>query len=294
MFDVIVVGAGPIGLNTAIKVSEEGKSVLIIEAENFLGGQLTRLYPEKEIVDIKGIPSIKAKDYIASLVSKVNNQDKIEVKLSEKVNEIKDHIVVTNKGQYEAKYIVITIGLGTTTPRPMGLEGEKECSNILYSLQSLETLKNKEVLVLGGGDSALDWTKEISNISDHVTIIHRRKEFRGDFNTIKDIKNVIVKTPFIPVKIIKNANKLEALVIRNVETNDEETLCADYVFVNYGNIPMVNTFNFASINNGLAVNNDFKVNDFTFAIGDIARYESKKNRIEPGLEELSHILPLIK
>ena len=293
MFDVIVVGAGPIGLNTAIKVSEKGKSVLIIEAEDFLGGQLTRLYPEKEIVDIKGIPSIKAKDYIASLVNKVENDKNITTKLKEKVLSIDEHTVTTNKDKYEAKYIIVAIGLGTTTPRPMGLEGENECKNILYSLQDLSTLKNKEVLVLGGGDSALDWTKEISRISDHVTIIHRRKEFRGDFNTIKDIKNVIVKTPFIPVKIIKNGSILEALTIKNVETNEEETLKADFVFVNYGNIPMVNTFHFPSFNIGLTVDNNFKVNDYTFAIGDIARYENKKNRIQPGLNELNHILGLI-
>lgn len=293
MFDVIVVGAGPIGLNTAIKVSEKGKSVLIIEAEDFLGGQLTRLYPEKEIVDIVGIPSIKAKDYIASLVNKVENDKNITTKLKEKVLSIDEHTVTTNKDKYEATYIIVAIGLGTTTPRPMGLEGENECKNILYSLQDLSTLKNKEVLVLGGGDSALDWTKEISRISDHVTIIHRRKEFRGDFNTIKDIKNVIVKTPFIPVKIIKNGSILEALTIKNVETNEEETLKADFVFVNYGNIPMVNTFHFPSINNGLTVDNNFKVNDYTFAIGDIARYENKKNRIQPGLNELNHILDLI-
>ena len=293
MVDVVIIGAGPIGLNAALKLSELNKKVLLIEAEDFLGGQLTRLYPEKEIVDIVGIPSIKAKDYIASLVNKVENDKNITTKLKEKVLSIDEHTVTTNKDKYEATYIIVAIGLGTTTPRPMGLEGENECKNILYSLQDLSTLKNKEVLVLGGGDSALDWTKEISRISDHVTIIHRRKEFRGDFNTIKDIKNVIVKTPFIPVKIIKNGALLEALTIKNVETNEEETLKANFVFVNYGNIPMVNTFHFPSMNNGLTVDNNFKVNDYTFAIGDIARYENKKNRIQPGLNELNHILDLI-
>ena len=293
MVDVVIIGAGPIGLNAALKLSELNKKVLLIEAEDFLGGQLTRLYPEKEFVDIVGIPSIKAKDYITSLVNKVENDQNITIKLKEKVLSIDEHIVTTNKDKYEATYIIVAIGLGTTTPRPMGLEDENECKNILYSLQDLSTLKNKEVLVLGGGDSALDWTKEISRISDHVTIIHRRKEFRGDFNTIKDIKNVIVKTPFIPVKIIKNGALLEALTIKNVETNEEETLQADFVFVNYGNIPMVNTFHFPSMNNGLTVDNNFKVNDYTFAIGDIARYENKKNRIQPGLNELSHILDLI-
>lgn len=298
MFDIIIIGGGPIGLNAALEFSKD-KRILLIESEEFLGGQITKLYPEKEIVDIEDIPSIIAKDYINDLVDKCKNNPNITIKLKEKAISLKplnDTIdLATSESTYQAKYIIIAVGLGTSSPRPMGLENENKCSNILYSLQDLYSLENKNVLVLGGGDSALDWTKEISKISEYVTIIHRRKEFRGNFDTIKDIKNVIVKTPYIPIKINMCGDLLESLVIRNVETNNEETLNADFVFVNYGNIPLVNTFGLETINNGIVTNEFYQTNlKNVFAIGDVARYENKKYRIQPALNEIKRLKEIIK
>lgn len=298
MFDLIVIGGGPVGLNTALEFSKR-KKVLIIEAEDFLGGQISKLYPMKEIVDLSFTPSIIAKDYIDKLVKECKENKNIEIHLNEKAVALNPSengvIIVTNKQSYEAKDIVISIGLGASSPRPMGVENENKCTNILYSLKDLSTLKNKEVLVLGGGDSALDWTKEISKISEHVTIIHRRREFRGDFNTIKDIKNVIVKTPYVPFKIEYENNLLTHLVIKNVETEELETLKADYVFVNYGNIPMVEHFNLDTVTNGLVVNQNFETSmKHVYAIGDVARYENKKNRIQPALNDLTKLLTIIK
>lgn len=297
MFDVIIIGGGPVGLNAALEFAQD-KKVLLLESEDFFGGQITKLYPEKEIVDIDSISSIIARDYINDLVRKCRENTNITLNLSEKAIEIKSDETVsvkTKKETYQAKYLIIAVGLGTSSPRPMGLENEDKCSNILYSLQNLSMLKNKNVLVLGGGDSALDWTKEISRISEYVTIIHRRREFRGNYETIKDIDNVIVKTPYIPVKINMDGNALQSLIIRNVETNLEEELHADYVFVNYGNIPLVNTFGLDSINNGLIVDeNHLTKLKNVFAVGDVARYENKKFRIQPGLNEIKKIREIIK
>lgn len=297
MLDVIIIGAGPIGLNAALALGKLQKTVLVLEGEDYVGGQLIRLYPEKEIVDIETIPSIKSRDYIISLQKEIEKYPNIKISLNSKVESIEQKnclFINTQNETYQTKYLIIATGLGISVPRPLGLEHELECDNILYSLNSMDFLKDKSVLVLGGGDSALDWTKELSKICQHVTIIHRRKEFRGDINTIKGLTNITIKIPYIPYEIIAKDGKLTHLVIQNVENQELETLKADYVFVNFGNIPMVNTFNLESQNNGLVVNQEFQTSQKNvFAIGDVARYEGKKNRIQPGLDELQKVIKLI-
>lgn len=285
---VIIIGAGPIGLYLASKLDE----YLIIEASDKVGGQLINLYPEKEIVDIKGIESIKAKDYIALLASKV---DMSKVLFNEKVVSIEEGKVKTTKGEYLADNIVVTTGLGFSSPRKLGLEGEDDCKNILYKLSDFTFLKDKKVAVFGGGDSALDWAKEISRLSDNVSLIHRRTEFRGNPDTIKDCKNLKLFLPYIPYSLEKAGNKCVKIIIKKVSETEEEfvTLDVDYVLVNYGQIAEQNNFVFPKEGNFLKVDENYRVSEHIFAIGDVASYENKKRRIAPGEFEADKVLKII-
>lgn len=288
---VLIIGGGPIGLYTASKL----KDYLLIEANDFLGGQITNLYPKKEIVDIPGINNILAEDYIKLLISKINMDN---VHLSEKVINIipgKEVKVITNKDEYLAEKVIIATGLGFTTPRPLGIEQESECKNILYSLKDYSFLKNKRVAIFGGGDSALDWAKAVSNLSNNVSLIHRRTEFRGNPDTIKDCKNLKLYLPYIPYSLKRENDKAISITIKLVSEEKEEykTIDVDYILVNYGNIAQLPDFAFEKEGSFLKVNEKYALSENIFAIGDTCAYENKKRRIAPGNMEADAVLKLI-
>ena len=287
--NIIIIGAGPIGLYFASKCEEKHLDYLIIEGSDSIGGQLTRLYPEKQIVDIPGIESIKSADYIEFLKTKINLN---KVLLNTRVSEVKtsDQIEISaGKTAYFCKKLIIATGLGASVPRPLGVEHENECDNIIYSVKSFDYLKNKKVAIFGGGDSALDWAKEISAISDNVHLIHRRLEFRGNPDTIKNCKNLNVHLPYVPVSIDYKDGKATSVMIKKVDTEDLLKIDVDYIFVNFGNIASLTSFPFKMENAFLVVDENNKVEQNVFAIGDVCQYQNKTRRIAPGLREADKV-----
>jgi len=290
---VIIVGAGPIGLYFATKCEDQGVDYLILEGSNEVGGQLTRLYPEKDIVDIPGIKLIKAKEYVELLKSKIPSN---RIVLSAQVKEIKngDKIqIIAGNSAYFCENLVIATGLGASVPRPLGVEREAECDNIIYSVKSFDHLKDKKVAIFGGGDSALDWAKAISAISDNVHLIHRRLEFRGNPETIKDSKNLNVHLPYVPYSIKVSNGKAVSVTIKKVDEEKYETIEVDYIFVNYGNIASFSSFPFKMEGSFLPVNENCVVEGKVFAIGDVCAYENKTRRIAPGIKEADKVFKLI-
>ena len=296
---ILIIGAGPAGLYFANKCEKDKLDYLLIEASDTLGGQLTRLYPEKEIVDIKGIDSIKSKDYISLLLEGI---DQNKVCLNTKATEIipGDQISIkTNREEYKCDYLIIATGLGSSTPRPLGVDNENNVTNIAYKLDDFTVLKDKRVAVFGGGDSALDWAKHLSQISDNISLIHRRLEFRGNAETIKDCKNLKVYLPFVPDHIDIKNNKGISVTIREVveegKTPKFVAIPVDLILVNYGNIAEQSSFPFEKDGAFLKVDsNNYSVTKNIFVIGDVASYENKKRRIQPSIDEADRVYSLIK
>ena len=142
---IAIIGTGPIGLYFAGLCEAEKVNYEIFEADSSIGGQLTHLYPEKLITNIPGIKEIKAADYIELLKNKINDK---KIRLNSKIIELD---ILRNNFDY----IINATGIGEYIPRKLGLENEENC-NVLYALKDYSFLKNKKVIVFGGGDSALD------------------------------------------------------------------------------------------------------------------------------------------
>ncbi len=289
---IIIVGAGPIGLFLASELEKKNIDYLLLEASDHIGGQLINLYPEKDIVDIPSIDCIKAKDYIELLKTKINLS---KIKFEEEVINIIDNnnevLIKTKKTEYIANKLVLALGLGFSKYRPMGIEHEEECENIIYSIKQYDYLKNKRVAILGGGDSALDWAKTLSKYSDNIYLIHRRDEFRGNPETIKDSHNLNVLKPYVPFSLKAEGKIAKILTIKAV--SDEEKyidIPVDYIFVNYGNIPSNNRFNLEYEGNFIKVDDSFRASKNIFVVGDASNYENKKRRIAPGNEEVRKII----
>lgn len=293
-YKIIIVGAGPVGLYLSTLCEKRGIKYLLLESSDHVGGQLINLYPEKEIIDIPGIDCIKAKDYIALLYSKIN-KDNLKVNTTvTKMSKAQDGVtIIANGEEYFANYVALVTGLGFSKPRPMGVEGEEGTPNIIYSIKEYDYMKNKNVAILGGGDSALDWAKTLSKISDGISLIHRRTEFRGDASTIANCKNLHVYLPYIPVALKKENGLAKVLTIENVNDKNHIDIPVDYIFVNYGNVPASNAFDLEYDANFVKVDDRLYAAERIFAIGDIASYENKKRRIAPGNAEADKIIKMI-
>ena len=289
-FQLTIVGGGPVGLYAALQASRHDIDFILLESQDKLGGQLMELYPEKEIIDLSGHESILAKDYINWLLDQFDETAKTKLLTNRKVAKIKESStgidVYVDNTVYHAQDVIIATGLGVYMPRLLECTGSEGCRNIIYALHRLDFLKDKRVAILGGGNSALDWARDISKVTPHVTLIHRRRDFRGDQSVIEGIKTLKVLTPYMPVRVKKNIDTAYELIIEHVEDETLLTLDIDFIFVNYGHIPVSASFGLAKKGPGLLVDEMMQTSmPHVYSVGDVCNYENKKRRIDAGIHE---------
>lgn len=293
-FDLIVVGAGPIGLLSALEGAKRGQKVAVFESQAVAGGQLIELYPKKEIVDLPNIDMIIAEDYIKLLIEKINAyRDSITIFYNKPVIFIDEEdgqpFVMSKERRYLARNVIIATGLGVYQPRKMGVPGEIDFPQVLYSIKDYNFLAGKRVAIMGGGDSAIDWAKMTAKVGKSVALVHRRNEFRGEIETIDGIDNIKKLTPYIPVQLEGVDGVLKTITLRNVGTNETLVLDVDYVFVNYGNIPTSDFFGFEKLGMGIKVDEHLRVKPHIYVVGDVAGYQDKRKRIEPAMREIETV-----
>lgn len=295
VYDIIVVGGGPAGMFTAFYAGLRQASVKIIESLPQLGGQLAALYPEKYIYDIAGFPKISAQQLTEQLIEQMNQFD-VDVSLGEEVTNVvkyEDHFELTTPtNTHYAKTIIITAGNGAFQPRLMNLPEEKqfENKNLHYYVNNMEQFKDKELIIFGGGDSAVDWALMLEPIAKKVSIVHRRDRFRAHEHSVEQLKNstVDILTPYVPTKL--NGDEfIESVVIEDVKTKEQKEIKVDDVLVNYGFISTlgpINDWGLEIERNSIVVNSKMETNiPGIYAVGDINIYPGKVKLIATGFGE---------
>ena len=197
--DVVIVGAGPVGLFAVHQLGIKGLKSEVIDNLDKAGGQCIELYPDKPIYDIAGIPECTGEELTKNLLNQIK-PFKTNFHFNERVQEINSEgdnwIIKTSQNKvFISPNIIIAGGVGSFEPRKLSVkDAEKyEGKNIFYSISDKNMFKNKKISIFGGGDSALDWALELSKIAK-VTLIHRREEFSGTPHTLNQIKNCLLYT----------------------------------------------------------------------------------------------------
>jgi len=299
--DLCIIGAGPVGLFAVFEAGLLKMRCHVVDVLPQIGGQLSEIYPKKPIYDIPGFPEIKAAELVAGLAKQIE-PFKPGFTLGEKVTSVlrkEDgtfEVTTSEQTTISSRVIVIAGGLGCFEPRkPEIADMEKfEGKGIIYFVKDPESLRNKKLVITGGGDSALDWTIHLASLARHVTLIHRNETFRG--------------TPDSAGKVLElaRAGKIDLLLSTNLKSvsgnghlsavsyvgadSRERTIESDYLIPLFGLSPKlgpIGEWGLTLDKNAIPVNTiDYSTNiPGIYAIGDINTYPGKLKLILSGFHE---------
>ena len=299
--DVIIIGAGPIGLFAIHQLGIKGLKAVVIDNLDKPGGQCIELYPDKPIYDIPAIPECTGKELTDRLLEQTK-PFKTKFYLNERVEEVKSKednwsIKTSNNKEFIAPNIIIAGGVGSFEPRKLSLKNTDkfEGKSIFYSVSNKEDFKNKNISIFGGGDSALDWALELSK-SSKITLIHRRKDFRGAQHTLEEIRKlekqgkIRIKTPF-QLDNVEGNEKIQSITIKD-ENGKSEKIKTDIILSFFGLVMKLGPIAEWGLNmdkKNISVNpNNFETNKKgIFAVGDICTYPGKLKLILSGFHEVA-------
>jgi ferredoxin/flavodoxin---NADP+ reductase len=241
VFDITIIGAGPAGLFGAFYAGMREMRTKIVEALPEPGGQLAVLYPEKLIYDVAGFPKILAKDLVRGLVEQCAqwNPCFCYEERAQTLERGEDGIFVltTNKERHYSKSIVICGGIGAFRPNKLDNDSLNrfEGNGVYYFVQKKEPFHRKKLLVVGGGDSAVDWALNLKDYAEKVTLIHRRGEFRAHASSVTELMNSSVDVrQFHELKVVEGDDHITGAVIYDNRTQEEIHLDLDMVLMNLG------------------------------------------------------------
>ena len=301
--DILIIGAGPTGLFTVFEAGLLQLKCHIIDALPQPGGQLAELYPKKPIFDIPGYPEVLAGDLVTNLMEQIKQFQPgfTLAETAETIEKLEDgtFIVTTNKGtKHKAKAIAIAGGLGTFEPRKPDLKNidfyENEDRGVDYFIKDPEKYRNKNIVIAGGGDSALDWSIFLSNVANSVTLIHRRNEFRGALDSVEKVQELKSsgKIKLITPAEVVGFNGSERIESLDIEMNGTRmNVPTDYFIPLFGLTPKLGAianWGLEIEKNAIKVNNalDYQTNiDGIYAIGDVNTYPGKLKLILCGFHE---------
>lgn len=295
--DITIIGAGPTGLYAAFYAGLRTMKVRLVDSMAGIGGQLTALYPKKMIFDVAGFPKVLAEELVQSLYEQAL-QYHPDVQTGAKVETVehKNGVIELNCSdgrKFLTKTVLIAAGVGAFMPRKLELAdaAEREDKGLFYFVRDPKVFHGKRILIIGGGDSAMDWAMALSGNAD-LTLIHRRDKFTAHEDSVQKVMTSDVRVkPFYELRqIIGNGDaRVKQAVIFNNRTSETETLDVDAILCNLGfltNLGPIKNWGVEIVNNAVMVDINMATTvKGIYAAGDIVWHPAKLKLIATGFGE---------
>lgn len=299
--DAIIIGAGPVGLFAVFELGLLDIKAHLIDILDRPGGQCTELYPEKPIYDIPAYPIISGQELTDNLMKQIEPFKPVFhlSQMAEKVERTADGkwTVTTDIGtSITAPVIIIAAGGGSFMPKKPSLPNidAYEGTSVFYAVRKMEQFRGKNLVIAGGGDSALDWTLNLQPVANHVTLIHRRDEFRAAPDSVNKMRELVAEGK-VTLKICDlvaingDAPTMTGLAVKSKEAGEEVVAC-DTLLAFYGltmKLGPIANFGLNLHENLIPVDTEkFETSEpGIFAIGDINHYPGKLKLILSGFHE---------
>ena len=293
--DILIIGAGPSGLYAAYYAGFRGWSVVIMDALPEAGGQITAMYPEKDIFDVAGYTSVKGRVLVENLVASAAPYDPTyilgEQAMTLEASEEAPTVVTGSHGTtVTAKAVIVTGGIGSFTPRSLPADDGWEGKGLVYFVPKLADHAGKDIVIVGGGDSAFDWAYALAPIARSVSLVHRREQFRAHGSMIDAVRELGVSLyTSSEVSAIRGDESVSEVEITHKETGEVTVLPAQTVVASLGfvaNIGPIATWGLELTKRHIVVDTAMRTNlPGVFGAGDIVTYPGKVPLISVGFGE---------
>ncbi len=300
--DLVLVGAGPVGLYGAYYAGVRGLRVALVDSLPEPGGQVTAMYPEKPIYDIAGFPSVRGRELVDNLVAQAGRYDPLYL-LGQQAQSLERvpaedgperfRLTTSTGTVVDCGAVVVTGGIGTFTPRPLPAGEDFLGRGLSYFVPSLADFTGTDVVVVGGGDSACDWVLSLQPIARSVTLVHRRKAFRAHQATVDAVRScgadVVTDAQ---VTRIEGNSEVERVEVSVKGEDDPRVLSAQRVVAALGflaDLGPMREWGFDMHDNRHLVVDSTMCTDVPgiYAAGDIAEYPGKVRLIAVGFGEVA-------
>ena len=293
--DILIVGGGPAGLFATYYAGMRGLSVTVVDSLTHLGGQVAALYPEKKIYDVAGFPAVQGRELIAGLVAQALSANP-EIVLGQECSTIDDQpdgsvIVTTTAGTaIHCGAVLITAGIGRFTPRPLPAVDAYDGGGIHRVVGPSEEYAAHDVIIVGGGDSAVDWANMLAETARSVTLIHRRDRFTAHESSVEQLMSSPVRV-FMGSEIAEviGAAAVTAVTVKHARTGTLDTLPASVVIPALGHVaalgPLVH-WGLSLKGRQIEVGTDMSTGRArVYSAGDITEYPGKVRLMAVGFGE---------